>query len=272
MMLRVAALQMNSGPEVAANLRTAERLLAQAVNNDVQLAVLPENFSLMPRHDGDRLGAAETPGRGPVQAFVSEQAAQHKLWIVAGTIPMVSRDIHRVRAASLVYDNHGRQAARYDKIHLFDVVVSDQEAYRESDYIEPGPVQGNQISVETPVGQLGLTVCYDVRFPELYRALSREGVCLFTVPSAFTATTGKAHWEVLLRARAVENLAYVIAAAQFGTHANGRRTHGHSMVIDPWGEVIDEVEEQEGMAVAEVDMEYLKQLRAGFPSLSHRQI
>ncbi len=272
MMLRVAAVQMNSGPEVAANLRTVERLLAQAVNNNVQLAVLPENFSLMPRHDSDRLGAAEKPGQGPVQAFVSEQAARHKLWIVAGTIPMVSHDIHRVRAASLVYDNHGRQAARYDKIHLFDVVVSAQEAYRESDYIEPGRVQGNQISVATPVGRLGLTVCYDVRFPELYRALSRDGACLFTVPSAFTATTGTAHWEVLLRARAVENLAYVVAAAQFGTHANGRRTHGHSMVIGPWGEVIDEIEEREGIAVAEVDLARLNQLRAGFPSLIHRRI
>ncbi len=272
MMLRVAAVQMNSGPEVGANLRTIERLLAQAVNNDVQLVVLPENFSLMPRHESDRLGAAETPGQGPVQAFVSEQATRHNLWIVAGTIPMVSQDNHRVRAASLVFDNDGRQAARYDKIHLFDVVVSDQEAYRESDYIEPGPVQGNQIGIETPVGRLGLTVCYDVRFPELYRALVKDGACVFTVPSAFTATTGKAHWEVLLRARAVENLAYVIAAAQFGTHANGRRTYGHSMVINPWGEVIDEIEEQEGMAVADVDIEHLKILRDGFPSLSHRRL
>jgi nitrilase len=272
MMLRVAALQMSSGPEVGANLRTVERLLERAVDNDVRLVVLPENFSLMPRRDSDRLGAAETAGQGPVQAFVSEQAARHDLWIVAGTIPIVSHDIHRVRAASLVYDNHGRQAARYDKIHLFDVAVSDQEAYRESDYIEPGPVQGNQIGVETPVGRWGLTVCYDVRFPELYRALSRDGVCVFAVPSAFTATTGKAHWEVLLRARAVENLAYVVAAAQFGAHANGRRTYGHSMVIGPWGEVIDEVEEQEGMAVADVDIEYLKRLRDGFPSLDHRRL
>jgi nitrilase len=272
MMLRVAALQMNSGPEVGANLRTVERLLAQAVDNDVQLVVLPENFSLMPRHDSDRLDAAEKPGQGPVQAFVSEQAARNNLWIVAGTIPMVAQDIHRVRAASLVYDNHGRQAARYDKIHLFDVAVSDQEAYRESDYIEPGPVQGNQISVKSPIGRLGLTVCYDVRFPELYRALSKDGALVFTVPSAFTATTGNAHWEVLLRARAVENLAYVVAAAQFGTHANGRRTYGHSMVIDPWGEVIDEVAEQEGMAVADVDIAHLKQLRDGFPSLNHRRM
>lgn len=272
MIMRVAALQMNSGPEVAANLQAVERLLAQAVNNDIQFVVLPENFSLMPRHDNDRLGAAEAPGNGPVQNFVSAQAAQRKLWIVAGTIPMVSQDNHRVRSASLVYDDHGRQVARYDKIHLFDVVVSDQESYRESDYIEPGPVQGNQISVATPVGRLGLTVCYDIRFPELYRALSRDGAWIFTVPSAFTATTGEAHWEVLLRARAIENLAYVIAAAQFGTHANGRRTFGHAMVIDPWGGVMDEIPEREGMAVAEIDTDRLTKLRNGFPSLSHRRL
>ncbi len=272
MMPRVAALQMNSGPEMGANLGTVERLLAQAVNNAVQLVVLPENFSLMPRRDGDRLGAAESPGRGPVQAFLSEQAARHALWIVAGTIPMVTHDRGLVRAASLVYDNRGRQVARYDKMHLFDVLVTDQEAYRESDYIEPGPVRGNQISVASPVGRLGLTVCYDVRFPELYRALSRDGACVFTVPSAFTATTGEAHWEVLLRARAVENLAYVVAAAQSGTHANGRRTHGHSMVIGPWGEVIDEVAAQQGMAVADVDLEHLQRLRDEFPSLNHRRL
>lgn len=270
--MRVAALQMNSGPDVEQNLQTVERLLKQAVNNNVQLAVLPENFSLMPRNDADRLGAAEAPGHGTVQDFVREQALQRKLWIVAGTIPMVSDDQTRVRAASLVYDSRGRQVARYDKIHLFDVVVSDDESYRESDYIEPGPVQGNLIAVETPVGRLGLTVCYDVRFPELYRALSRDGVGIFTVPSAFTATTGKAHWQLLLRARAVENLAYVVAAAQFGTHANGRCTFGHSMVIDPWGAVVDEIPDREGMAVAEIDMERLTKLRKGFPSLNHRRL
>ncbi len=271
-MPRVAAVQMNSGADVAANLRTVERLLTHAVNSGVQLVVLPENFSLMPRRDGDRVTAAEQPGNGPVQTFVAAQAARHNLWIVAGTLPLATGDGRRVRAACLVYDNHGRQVARYDKMHLFDVVVGDEESYRESDYIEPGPVPGNRISVDTPAGRLGLTVCYDVRFPELFRALSGDGAALFAVPSAFTATTGKAHWEVLLRARAVENLAYVVAAAQCGTHANGRRTHGHTLVVGPWGDVIDEVQRQEGLAVADVDMQYLQRLRDGFPSLSHRRL
>ena len=272
MTLRVAALQMNSGPEISSNLTTVERLLDKADDKEVRLVVLPENFSLMPVNDHDRLRAAETPGDGPVQRFLAEQAVRRKLWIVAGTIPISSTDPNRIRTACLVYDDRGRQVGRYDKIHLFDVVIDDQESYLESKYIEPGDIAANQVNITTPIGRIGLTVCYDVRFPELYRVLSSDGAQVFTVPSAFTATTGKAHWEVLLRARAIENLAYVIAAAQFGTHANGRRTHGHSMVVSPWGEVLAEIEEGEGMALAEINMKYLEKLRCGFPSLDHRRM
>ncbi len=263
---------MNSGPEVDANLETADRLLTEAVNAGTTLAVLPENFSVMPADDCDRLQAAEPPGMGPVQQFLSERAARLGVWIVGGTVPMVAAVADKVRAVCLIYDDHGVPVARYDKMHLFDVEVSDQEGYRESDYIEPGPVDGNTVTVDTPVGRLGLTVCYDLRFPELYRALSVAGAQIYAVPSAFTETTGKAHWEVLLRARAVENQAYVVAAAQVGVHANGRRTHGHSMLVGPSGEVLDRVDEGAGWAVADVDVTGLQRLRARFPALTHRRL
>ena len=270
--MRVAAVQMNSGPTVDANLTRCAALLAEAAAAGSRLVVLPENFSLMPPGDADRIAAAESEDRGTVQGFLSSQAAQLGLWLVGGTLPLRAQGGARVRASSLVYDDRGRRVARYDKIHLFDVELDNDEAYRESDAIEPGPVAGNLVCVDTPVGRLGLSVCYDLRFPELYRGLSQAGAELFAVPSAFTATTGAAHWEQLLRARAIENLAYVVAPGQWGEHASGRRTHGHSLIVDPWGRILARMEDGEGVITADVDRDQLTSLRRRFPALQHRRI
>lgn len=270
--MRVAAVQMNSGPAVDANLERCADLLAEAAAAGARLVVLPENFSLMPVREEDRTAAAEIEDHGPVQAFLSSQAERLGVWLVGGTLPMRAQGGARVRASSLVYDQRGRRVARYDKIHLFDVELGNDEAYRESDAIEPGPVAGNLVCLDTPAGRLGLSVCYDLRFPELYRGLSRVGAELFAVPSAFTATTGMAHWEQLVRARAIENLAYVIAPGQWGEHASGRRTHGHSLIVDPWGRILDCVESGDGVVTADVDREQLTSLRRRFPALHHRRI
>lgn len=268
-MVRAAVIQMVSSADVDENLAQAGDLLAEAAADGARLAVLPENFPFMGRQEQDKVALREAPGSGPIQEFLATAASQHGLWIVAGTIPLVADSPDHVRAASLLYDDQGRCFARYDKIHLFDVEIDDSERYCESDSLEAG---GDIVVTETPFARIGLTVCYDVRFPELYRNMHRQGVELITVPSAFTATTGHAHWEVLLRARAVENLSYVIAADQGGTHANGRETWGHSMIIDPWGQVLAEVDYGAGVACADLDLEQLKQLRQRFPALSHRRL
>jgi predicted amidohydrolase len=269
---RVAAIQMNSGAEVAANLAAAGRLLAQARAQGTQLAVLPENFALMGAREADKLGVAERDGAGPIQGFLSQRARELGLWLVAGTVPLKTADPQRVAAACLVYDAGGARVARYDKIHLFDVEVPDSggEQYRESASIAPGAL--NTVVVETPLGKLGLSVCYDLRFPELYRALTAAGAEILAVPSAFTERTGAAHWDVLLRARAVENLCYVVAPGQAGAHPANRRTFGHSMIVDPWGRVLAQREAGEGVAVAAVPRQALAQLRRNFPVLSHRRL
>jgi len=271
---KVAAVQMSSGPEVAQNLEQASELIGRAAALGARLVVLPENFALMPRSDRDRLAAAESAGSGPIQDFLADQARTHGLWIVGGTIPILSVDAPgRVRAACLVYDAHGVCAGRYDKIHLFDVDLKDQngtgERYRESDSIEAG---SETVVLDSPFGRLGLAVCYDLRFPELYRRLLAAGSELYAIPSAFTVRTGQAHWEMLVRARAVENLAYVIAAAQWGTHANGRSTYGHSMIVDPWGTILAELASGPGVAVADLERPRLEHLRASFPSIRHRRL
>lgn len=266
----VAALQMVSGPEVAANLQQASDLLAQAATAGAQLVSLPENFAHMGLEERDKLDVAETDGAGPIQEFLAQQAQQHQIWLVGGSLPLVSNDSGRVYSACLVFSPAGVRIARYDKIHLFDVDVSAQETYRESNTVVPGALRS--VVVDTPLGQLGLSICYDVRFPELFRRLAAEGMELLAVPSAFTARTGAAHWQVLLRARAIENQCIVIAAAQGGQHANQRETHGESMIVSPWGEVLARLEQGPGVAMAELDLDALHQLRRRFPALEHRRL
>lgn len=270
----VSAIQMNSTPVVADNLATAARLLAEAAEAGAVLAALPENFSIMGAKETDKLAHAEAFGRGPIQDWLAETAQRLGLWIVAGTVPVaVDGDSGRVWAASLVFDACGAQRARYDKIHLFDVDVPSAtgERYRESRTIAHGDPAGFAV-IETPAGKLGLSVCYDLRFPELYRELAARGAEILCVPAAFTAKTGLAHWEILLRARAIENQVYVLAPGETGTHSGGRQTWGHSMIVGPWGEVLACLPEGEGIATAGVDVPALHRLRAGFPNLSQRRI
>lgn len=265
----LAALQMVSGPELDANLAQAEALIAEAAAGGARLLVLPENFALMGRREHDKLALAEDDGAGPIQAFLAAQAARHRVWLVGGTIPLRGNDPGRVRAACLLYDDGGRRVARYDKLHLFDVEVGGGEAYRESATLEPG---AEPVLVETPFGRLGLAVCYDLRFPELFRRLGSQGMQILALPSAFTATTGAAHWQVLVRARAIENLCYVIAADQGGLHPNGRETHGESMVVDPWGRVLASQDKGQGVVAGELDLEQLGVIRQRFPALQHRRL
>jgi predicted amidohydrolase len=266
---RVAALQMTSGADVAANLAQARRLLEAARAGGAALAVLPENFAFMGAHERDKLAIGEDAGRGPIQDFLAGAARALGVWIVAGTVPM-KVDATHVAAACLVYDAAGKLVARYDKIHLFDVDVPDGGKYRESASIAAGPPR--PVVVDTPVGRLGLSVCYDLRFPELFRQLAAQGAEVLAVPSAFTQRTGAAHWDVLLRARAVENLCYVVAPGQHGTHPGGRSTWGHSLIVDPWGAVLARREAGEGAIVAPLPRETLLNLRRSFPVLTHRRL
>lgn len=263
-----AVIQMTSGESVADNLATAGRLLSEARDRGAALALLPENFALMPRHDGARRAAAETEGEGPIQEFLAATAARLGMWIVGGTIPVRVAGDSRPAACCLVFDAEGRCVTRYDKIHLFDVDLPGRdERYRESDHFTPGR---EIVAVDTPIGRLGLLVCYDLRFPEIFRRLLDAGAEVFTVPAAFTAPTGRAHWEVLLRARAVENLAFVLAAAQSGVHANGRETYGDSLIVEPWGRVLARRPRGEGVVVAPIDREAQAATRVSFPCLQNR--
>jgi len=270
--VRVAAIQMTSAAEVEANLASARALLFEAKDRGATLASLPENFAIMGRKETDKLAVAETEGHGPIQDFLSSTARETGMWIVAGTIPLrMQGEPNRVAAACLVFDAQGNRMGRYDKIHLFDVDLPDRnERYRESASIAPG---GSPAVIDTPVGKMGLAVCYDVRFPELFRLMQMQGAEILSVPAAFTAPTGKAHWEVLMRARAIENLCYVIAPAQAGVHANGRETWGDSMIVDPWGVVLDRVTQAgSGVAVAEIDRTLQQEVRTRFPALTHRRL
>jgi nitrilase len=270
-MTRVAVLQMCSTPDQAENLCDARTLLKQAGEQGALMGFLPENFSFMGHKERDRLDVAETDGDGPVQQWLAEQAATLGMWIVAGTVPL-KNDAGLPAASSLVFDDRGQRVARYDKIHLFDVAVSGQDGerlYRESS----STLAGNQVVlVDTPCGRLGLSVCYDVRFPELYRAMVDRGAELFSVPSAFTVPTGRAHWEVLLRARAIENQAFVLAPAQAGKHLGGRDTWGDSMIVDPWGNVMARRKTGVGLLMVDLDREAQLEMRTKFPSLGHRKL
>ncbi len=266
--MKVAAVQMTSGPDVGGNLAAAQELLTAAAAAGARLAVLPENFAFMGLDDSDKRRIAEPQGDGPIQAALAETARRLGLWIVGGTVPLRRPDEGRVAAASLLFDDQGRLVARYDKIHLFDVdIPGRQEFYRESANIAAGK---EPIIAETPAGRLGMSVCYDVRFPELFRVLSGAGAEVFSVPSAFTAPTGRAHWETLLRARAIENLCYVIAPAQSGIHPNGRETYGDTLIVDFWGRVLRRRPRGRGIVVCDLDLARQADARAAFPALQHR--
>ena len=263
---RVAAIQMVSGPEVEANLHTAAELLTDAARQGARLAALPEFFPIMGRADTDKLAVREAFGAGAIQEFLATTARRLGIWIVGGSLPLAAGVPHKVRNACLVYDSAGKVAARYDKIHLFGF-TNGSERYAEANTIEPGD---QVVALDSPFGRIGLSVCYDIRFPELYRSMG--AVDIITIPSAFTAVTGKAHWETLIRARAIENLAYVLAPAQGGRHANGRETHGHTMIVDPWGEIVARVETGPGVALADVDRGRIARVRASLPALEHRAL
>lgn len=270
--MRAAALQMNSSSDVTANLELADSLLAEAAKDKCVLAVLPENFALMPERGTDKAKHAEQPGEGPIQDFLASAAKRHGLWVVAGSMPLVSPEIdnERVYGACPVYDPSGEVRAIYRKIHLFDVdLVDKQESYRESRSMYPGD---DLVVVDTPCGRIGLSICYDLRFPEMYRRLVDDGATLFTVPAAFTETTGKAHWHTLLRARAIENLAYVIAPGQYGRHPDNRSTFGYSLICDPWGRVLAERAEGNGVVAADIDPQLPLNLRREFPALDNRRL
>ena len=268
---RIAAIQMASGPNVNANLLEAGRLIAQAAKQGAELVVLPENFAIMGLSEHDKVKVREQEGKGPIQTFLAQQAAKHKIWLVGGTVPLVAESDKKVLAACMLYNDQGKQVARYNKIHLFDVSLEESgERYTESDTIEAGAKE--VVVVDTPFGRLGLAICYDLRFPEQFRTMLDKGMELLALPSAFTAITGKAHWEVLVRARAIENLSYVIAADQGGYHLNGRETHGDSMIVDPWGNVMDRLVRGSGVVIADIDRDKLASIRRNLPAISHRRL
>jgi len=266
--MKIAAVQMVSGTDVERNLETARRLVGEAARGGAALVALPEYFCLMGRNDRDKLALAEAPGDGPIQQMLSETARTHGIWLIGGTLPIRSGDPERVLNANCVHAPDGTLAARYDKIHLFKY-DNGRERYDEGSAICAG---GAPTSVQAGTFRVGLSVCYDLRFPELYRALMHPPCDLLSVPAAFTYPTGRAHWELLLRARAVENQCYVIAAAQGGMHENGRRTFGHSMIVDLWGEVLDMRPEGEGVVLAEADPQRIASVRMQLPALEHRRI
>ena len=268
--IRAAAIQMNSGAEVQQNLQNIDGLLSRAASRGVSMAFLPENLAIMGANDEDKLAHAEEPGSGPIQDYLADAARRHRLWIVAGSLPLKSPRDGKCFGASIVYDNDGKASPVYRKIHLFDVDLPKRdEWYRESATMDCGH---EFVVVPSPLGQLGLSICYDLRFPEHYRRLVDDGATAFSVPAAFTAATGAAHWHSLLRARAIENLAYVIAAGQYGSHASGRTTFGHSLIIDPWGQVIAQEAVGDAVVDADIDIALPDKLRAEFPVLKHRRI
>ncbi|MBX3622578.1 MAG: carbon-nitrogen hydrolase family protein [Rhizobacter sp.] len=263
----IAALQTVATGSVEHNLEVAQRLIAEAAQAGAQLVVLPEYFCFMGQHDRDKLALAETPGEGPIQGMLAEAARRHGVWVVGGTVPLRSGSADRVFNACCVFSPAGQRVARYDKVHLFRY-DNGREHYDEGRVLQAGT---EPQACDVGGLRLGLSICYDLRFPELYRRLMTPPCDLIAVPAAFTHTTGRAHWEVLLRARAIENQCYVVAAAQGGLHENGRRTYGHSLIVDPWGEVLALQESGEGVVMAELDPARIAEVRAQLPALTHRQ-
>jgi nitrilase len=264
--IRAAALQMVSTPDVEQNFSAARRLIAQAAQQGAQLVLLPEYWPIMGMHESDKVAVAEQLDAGPIQRFMSDIARECRIWLIGGTLPMAAPEPNKVLNTLMVYNPSGELVIRYDKIHLFSFTRGD-ESYDEARTIVHGAAVA---AFDAPFGRVGLSVCYDLRFPELYRAM---GDCtLIVVPAAFTYTTGQAHWEVLLRARAIENQCYVLAAAQGGRHPNGRRTWGHSMLINPWGEMKSVLPEGEGIVIGDIDPHHLQKVRASLPALKHRKL
>lgn len=262
--VKIAGIQMASGPSVSANLSEVERLIKIAAQQGAKLVVLPEYFAIMGMKDSDKVAVREQEGEGPIQKFMAKIAKKHGIWLVGGSIPLVSNYATKVRNSCLVYDDKGKQVARYDKIHLFGLDLGN-EKYHEERTIESG---SDVVTVDSPFGKIGLAICYDLRFPELFRAM--KDVDIIVIPSAFTETTGKAHWETLVRARAIENLAYVVASAQGGYHLSGRETHGNSMIVDPWGVVLDRLPRGSGVVIASMNPDYKTSLRNSLPALKHK--
>jgi predicted amidohydrolase len=263
---RVAAIQMASGPNVGGNLSEAERLIKMAVDQGAAIVGLPEYFAIMGMRETDKIIAAEDFGKGPIQEFLARAALRYGVWIVGGSVPIKCSDPKKIRNSCLVFNSEGHCVARYDKIHLFGFKRG-SEHYEEEKTIQPGD---EVVAFDSPFGRIGLSICYDLRFPELYRAMG--AVDLIFIPSAFTETTGRAHWEILIRARAIENLAYVVAPAQGGYHKNGRETHGSSMIVDPWGVVLDQLTRGSGIVIAGVNPIHLADLRLSLPALTHRTL
>jgi len=266
--LQVAAIQLCSGQDQAANLATAASLIEQAAGKGCELILLPENFSFMGGSDTDKIAVAESQEESAVIAFLAGQARKHRIAIIGGTVPLKSEGGQKVRNSCPVFSPRGELIACYDKMHLFDVSLPDEQ-YRESDTVEAGAIPE---AVAFDAWKVGLSICYDLRFPELYRHYSSIGCNIMTVPAAFTVPTGRAHWETLLRARAIENQTFVMAAGQCGTHPGGRKTWGHSMIVDPWGEVMAMLNNEEGLITAELSLSNLHKIREALPALKHRRI
>jgi predicted amidohydrolase len=265
--MKVAAIQMTSGRSVEKNLDAASARISEARDRGAKLAVLPENFAFLGANDSERIEASEPGTSGPIQAFLAVEAAKSELWLVGGTVPI--RDGKKALSASLLFSPDGELIARYDKIHLFDVgIPGASESYQESATTRPG---SRPMVAETPLGNISIAICYDLRFPALFDSLGRSGMEILALPAAFTVPTGEAHWKVLVRARAIEGLSFVIAAAQCGEHPGGRRTYGHSMIVGPWGEILAERDKGPGVIVADLDMMRLKAIRESFPALDHRR-
>lgn len=269
MLTGIAVVQMTSSMNLYENLEVASTLIQEAAQKGAKLVVLPEMFPLFGEKETDKIKIAEDYRHGPIQHFLSTQAKENNIWIVGGTIPIKTENSKKVRAACLVFNADGKEVTRYDKIHLFDVYVNKNEVHQESDTVEPGD---KIVVIDTPVGKLGLSVCYDIRFPELYRKLLEKGAEIIAIPSAFTVPTGELHWHVLTRARAIENLCYVAAACQGGKHENGRATYGHSLIIDPRGKILSELDQHNsGVLVENIDLDYLRECRKKMPVEQHRR-
>jgi nitrilase len=268
-MRKVAAIQMCSSHLLDQNLQSAALLIEKAAGNGAELVVLPEMFPIIGIKPTDKVDIKESYGEGKIQSFLSEQAEKNNVWIVGGTIPIACDDDNKIRSACIVYNSEGVAVARYDKIHLFDVSVSDTESYKESDTTEPGD---SAVVIDTPVGKLGLAVCYDIRFPALFMHLMNHGAEIIAIPSAFTLQTGQAHWEILTRARALDAFCYIIGACQGGAHSSGRQTHGHSLIVNPWGKIENIcMESGAGIVYADIDSEYLHKIRLSIPIGKHKK-
>lgn len=266
---KLSCIQVASGPNIEANLLEISKHILSAKKLGADLVVLPENFSMIAKEDIMYLDIKEDLGKGRIQDFISNEAKKNDLWIVAGTIPITSPEKNKVYSACIVFNNMGEQVSSYNKVHLFDVnLIETNEKYSESDNF----LNGNSVTiVDTPFCKIGLAICYDLRFPELFRRLSQENVDVICMPAAFTSVTGKAHWEHLIKARAIENLVYFAASAQGGYHVSGRETYGHSMIVNPWGETLDIIKNNSGVIISSIDLKSLKKLRKNFPCLSHKK-